>query len=123
MFTNEHHQLIHRVLNTLDPEPFVEHSCFFGGGTLLALAYGEYRTSVDIDFLCSAPFGPIKEHFRNRKPAALGNLQTSEIRVEKDKISFFVIDGSTNLKFEILQEDRIVLENQHLEYPTVYKEK
>jgi hypothetical protein len=27
--------------------------CYFGGGTAMALRYGEYRESVDIDFLVS----------------------------------------------------------------------
>jgi hypothetical protein len=30
-----------------------ENNCLFGGGTAIALRYGEYRESVDIDFLVS----------------------------------------------------------------------
>ncbi|MBM3349738.1 MAG: nucleotidyl transferase AbiEii/AbiGii toxin family protein, partial [Betaproteobacteria bacterium] len=29
------------------------HQCFFGGGTAITLRHGEYRESVDIDFLIS----------------------------------------------------------------------
>lgn len=27
--------------------------CYFGGGTAIVLMYGEYRLSLDVDFLCS----------------------------------------------------------------------
>jgi len=33
-------------------ENLVRCGCLFGGGTALVLQLGEYRESVDIDFLC-----------------------------------------------------------------------
>ena len=48
MFERPHHQRIAQVLLTLDGSLLREHCCLFGGGTAIALCYGEYRESVDI---------------------------------------------------------------------------
>lgn len=53
MFERPHHQRIAHVLATLDADALRQHACLFGGGTCIALRYGEYRESVDIDFLVS----------------------------------------------------------------------
>lgn len=65
MFKRPYHQRIALVLESMNPVLLSEHHCFFGGGTAIALRYGEYRESVDIDFLvsdlasysCSSPNG------------------------------------------------------------------
>ena len=53
MFQREHHRRIARVLEQLDGELLRRHHCLFGGGTAIALLYGEFRESVDLDFLVS----------------------------------------------------------------------
>ena len=53
MFKRLHHRYIARVLNALDAPLLLDNHCLFGGGTAIALRYGEYRESVDIDFLVS----------------------------------------------------------------------
>ena len=53
MFDRPHHQRIAQVLLALNGPLLREHNCLFGGGTAVALRYGEYRESVDIDFLVS----------------------------------------------------------------------
>ncbi len=53
MFERPHHQRIAHVLLSLDGPLLQSHHCLFGGGTAMALRYGEYRESVDIDFLVS----------------------------------------------------------------------
>lgn len=53
MFKREHHQKISEVLKRLDAKILADHACYFGGGTAIALMHGEYRESVDIDFLVS----------------------------------------------------------------------
>ena len=53
MFERPHHQRIAHVLAALDADALRQHACLFGGGTCIALRYGEYRESVDIDFLVS----------------------------------------------------------------------
>jgi len=51
MFERPHHQRIARVLAALNGSLLRHNHCLFGGGTAIALRYGEYRESVDIDFL------------------------------------------------------------------------
>lgn len=53
MFKRPHHQRIAKVLEALDAAVLAGYGVFFGGGTAIALRYGEYRESVDIDFLVS----------------------------------------------------------------------
>jgi hypothetical protein len=53
LFKREHHQKIFEVLQRLDAQVLKNHACYFGGGTAIALMNGEYRESVDIDFLVS----------------------------------------------------------------------
>lgn len=53
MFERPHHQRIAQVLGALNGPLLRENYCLFGGGTAIALRYGEYRESVDIDFLVS----------------------------------------------------------------------
>ena len=53
MFERPHHQRIAHVLLSLNGPLLLAHHCLFGGGTAMALRYGEYRESVDIDFLVS----------------------------------------------------------------------
>jgi len=53
MFTRPHHQKIARVLYQLNAELLRQHHCYFGGGTAVALRYGEFRESIDMDFLVS----------------------------------------------------------------------
>lgn len=53
MFERPFHQRIAQVLGSLNGALLKEHGCLFGGGTVIALRFGEYRESVDIDFLLS----------------------------------------------------------------------
>ena len=53
IFSRPHHQRIAKVLESLDVDLLKAHNYLFAGGTAIALRYGEYRESVDIDFLVS----------------------------------------------------------------------
>ena len=57
MFERPHHQRIAHVLHALDGAALRQYGCLFGGGTCIALRHGEYRESIDIDFLVSDPAG------------------------------------------------------------------
>ena len=56
LFERPHHQRIAQVLSVLNGQLLRENNCLFGGGTVIALRYGEYRESVDIDLYASKPF-------------------------------------------------------------------
>ena len=53
MFQREHHQRLARVLGQLDAAKLRCLNCLFGGGTAIAMRFGEWRESVDLDFLVS----------------------------------------------------------------------
>lgn len=53
MFERPLHQCIAQVLSSLNGPLLKKHGCLFGGGTVIALRFGEYRESVDIYFLVS----------------------------------------------------------------------
>lgn len=79
MFKRTHHQHIASVLEALNADLLLKLRCYFGGGTAIALCHGEYRESVDMDFMTSdatahrelrtlakGPFGAVHEFNANR---------------------------------------------------------
>jgi hypothetical protein len=94
-----------------------EARCFFGGGTQLAMAYGEYRESRDIDFLCAnrAGFRALREQVTQATLGEIvsGTLQLArEVRSDRDGIRTFIEVDGARIKFEILLEARIDLEGK-----------
>jgi hypothetical protein len=107
-----HHRIIAAVLRRMNTDLFVQAQCYFGGGTQLAMALGEYRESRDVDFLCSsrAGFRMLREQVTQRslgellsRPLALAR----DVRADRDGIRTFVDVESARIKFEILLEARI----------------
>lgn len=106
------------MLSSLDAEVLEQHRCYFGGGTAMSLRYGEYRESLDIDFLIAD-----RELFRNMRlltggPHGMDPLVRSackldtlrEIRIDKYGIRTFISSEGMAIKFEIILEDRIALD-------------
>jgi hypothetical protein len=117
MFTRPHHQRIAKVLESLDADLLKQHNCLFAGGTAIALGYGEYRESVDIDFLVSdiASYRYLRNSVREQGLQALmkstdaSQLQTSDTRSDQYGIRTRVFVKGKPIKFEIVLEGRISL--------------
>jgi len=117
MFTRPHHQRIAKMLESLDAALLKRHNCLFSGGTAIALRYGEYRESVDIDFLVSdlASYRYLRNSVREQGLQALmkntdvGQLQTSDVRSDQYGIRSKVFVEGKPIKFEIVLEGRIGL--------------
>jgi hypothetical protein len=117
MFSRPHHQRIAKVLEALDADLLQQHHCLFAGGTAIALRYGEYRESVDIDFLVSdlASYRYLRNSVREQGLQALmkstdaGQLQTSDVRSDQYGIRTKVFVEGKPIKFEIVLEGRIGL--------------
>ena len=116
MFERAHHRDVALVLQALDPGALAQRRCYFGGGTAMALKYGEYRESVDIDFLVSDLAG----YRELRQMLAHGDLQpiaregmkvelARELRADQYGIRTRVRSGESQIKFEIVLEGRIEL--------------
>ncbi len=115
MFERDHHRRIATVLAALDAGVLAAHACWFGGGTAIALRYGEYRESVDIDFLVSdlAGYRALRQLLTG--PAGLGAVvrpgatleQARELRADQYGLRTFVREGGLAIKLEIVLEGRI----------------
>lgn len=120
MFERPHHRRIASVLESLDGPRLRALACLFAGGTAIALRYGEYRESVDIDFLVSNPDG-----YRQLRQSltAGGGLDAllregasplrlaRDIRVDQYGIRTALLVDGERIKFEIVREARIVLDS------------
>lgn len=56
-FRKPHHRLVAHTLNAFNAKFLSEASCFFGGGTHLAMTFGEYRESRTSTFFVPADPG------------------------------------------------------------------
>lgn len=118
MFEREHHRRIAAVLAALDADVLAAHACWFGGGTAMALRYGEYRESVDIDFLVSdlAGYRALRQLLTGAK--GLGALVRAgavltpvrELRADQYGLRTLVREGGLAIKFEIMLEARIAFD-------------
>ena len=120
MFERAHHQRIAQLLLALDGELFRAHHCLFGKGTAIALRYGEYRESVDVDFLVSN-----RDSYRHLRQLARGATDLTpfmraglepftlerEIRTDQYGIRTMVNVSNVPIKFEIILEGRMELES------------
>jgi hypothetical protein len=120
MFDRAHHQRIAQLLLALNGDLFRANHCLFGGGTAIALRYGEYRESVDVDFLVSD-----RDSYRHLRQLARDavNLQpfmrdgvkpfllAREIRTDQYGIRTMVNVSNVPIKFEIILEARMELDS------------
>lgn len=118
MFERAHHQRIAHVLAALDGEVLRAHHCWFGGGTCIALRFGEYRESVDIDFLVSdvAGYRELRQLLTGpqglapiTKSGAMPLVLAREVRADQYGIRTLVQMDRHAIKFEIVREARLAL--------------
>lgn len=117
MFKKEHHLQIATILQSLDSDLLLKHSCLFGGGTSIVLSHAEYRESVDIDFLISDRLGyqALRQMLTEKGIQSIarpGQILTAsrDIRADQYGIRTMLRVTNTDIKFEIIFEGRISLE-------------
>lgn len=119
MFDRPHHQRIAHVLSALNGDVLRAHACWFGGGTCIALRFGEYRESVDIDFLVSDAAGYRELRQLLTGPDALVPITRTgamplqvlgDVRADQYGIRTRVQMDGHAIKFEIVREARLALE-------------
>ncbi len=108
------HRLVWRVLESLNASLLASTNCYFGGGTRIALELGEFRESVDVDFLCSD-----RDGYRTLRNTighnTLGEIFSGgydlirEVRADLYGIRTFLRVDERPVKFEIISEGRISL--------------
>ena len=120
MFKRPHHQRIATVLQSLNRQLLLENRCYFGGGTAITLCYGEFRESVDMDFLVSdlGCYRTLRQLLTGpeginaiRTPEAMALQQQKEIRADQYGLRTTLMVENKPIKFEIILEGRIALED------------
>lgn len=117
MFEREHHRRIATILEALDADLLLAHACLFGGGTAIALRHGEYRESVDIDFLTSNLGGYRTLRQRLTGPDGINAIarartplkQVRDMRADQYGVRTLLKVDGVAIKFEIILEARIAL--------------
>lgn len=111
-----HHQRIYRVLENFNHEFLSTCRAYFGGGTLLALDMGEYRTSNDIDFICplGAGYRQLRNTVSDRSPRILlqpnSLLEIDRFTADQYGMRMAIIVDGVPIKTEIIAEARFELE-------------
>ena len=118
MFERPFHQRIAQVLGAFNGTVLKEHNCLFGGGTVIALRFGEYRESVDIDFLLSdvTRYQSLRQLLKGADginaillPGQPFLTQLRDIRADQYGIRTMISVEGQPIKFEIILEGRIEL--------------
>jgi hypothetical protein len=117
LFERAHHRNVALVLQALNADALAQRHCYFGGGTAMALKYGEYRESVDIDFMVSdlAGYRELRQMLGHAdlQPVTRAGMKIElarDIRADQYGIRTQVRSGDSQIKFEIVLEARIELQ-------------
>lgn len=118
LFEREHHRRIASVLEALDANALATHRCYFGGGTAIALKYGEYRDSVDIGFMVSDKDGYRALRLLATGPPGIQALarpgavlaHSREVRADQYGIRTAVTAFDVAIKLAIVLEARITFD-------------
>ena len=113
-FRRPRHRLVWQMLESLNGDLLARAKCWFGGGTRVAMELGEFRESVDVDFLCENRKGyRILRSTVTR--SSLGDLASRPVELMRDVRAdmygirtFLRVDGQP-VKFEMIFEGRIPL--------------
>ncbi len=104
------------MLEALDAQILEDNACLFGGGTAIALRYGEYRESLDIDFLVSevAGYRALRQRVVAGGVRALARpkaslTQAREVRADQYGVRTLLAVRGAEVKLEIVLEGRISL--------------
>lgn len=116
MYQRTHHRRIWTVLQCLNADLLRDKECYFGGGTAIALAHGEFRESRDIDFLVSdvSSYRDLRAMVKKLGPRSLFagtravHLPDCFSNDEYGIRGWVMVDGHP-IKFELVHEGRISL--------------
>ena len=114
-FRRPAHRKIAEALASMDAARLYRDGCYFGGGTAIVLQNGEYRQSLDVDFLCADMDG-----YRRLRATAVekgvhgffgDDAETvREFRVDQYGLRCVLRWRGQDIRFEVVREARISLE-------------
>lgn len=106
------HARIARLLSKARTGFLHESRCWFGGGTAIVMAHGEYRLSLDVDFLCSSQEGyrALRQAVTAKGSAGIFEepiKQLRDFRCDQYGLRVALEFEGQAIKFEIVREGRI----------------
>lgn len=114
------HAVIARMLRGMRTDLLMEAGCWFAGGTAIVLTHGEYRLSMDVDFLCSS-----RDGYRHLRQAVVRHganaLFADDVRALRDfrcdqyGLRSAVEAEGQHVRVEIVREGRLELEGAYNE--------
>ncbi|MCF6099879.1 nucleotidyl transferase AbiEii/AbiGii toxin family protein [Mesorhizobium muleiense] len=114
-FKRPEHRIIAEALALMDHEFLTANRCWFGGGTAIVMKFGEYRRSLDVDFLCADADGYRELRTRAAERGARAFFPEPVEAVRDFQIDQYGLRTVVRLKgqlikFEIIREGRIQLQ-------------
>ena len=114
-FARPMHNIIAELLASMKQNVLADNKCYFGGGTAIVLSLGEYRQSLDVDFLCADIDG--YRELRNGffEARGIGSLFPGSVKLLRDvhadatSVRLLLEFREQRIKFEIVREARIEL--------------
>ena len=114
-FKKPEHRIIAEALGLMDHRFLTANQCWFGGGTVIVVKFGEYRRSLDVGFLCADADG-----YRELRTCAAEHGVKAFFPYPVEAVRDFQIDryglrtvvrlkGQT-IRFEIIREGRSKLQ-------------
>lgn len=127
-YSKPEHEVIADALRRMNHQMLMDNKCWFGGGTAIVLRLGEYRRSLDVDFLCSDTDGyrELRNALVGQGPKALfpdDIKSVREVLADQYGIRMFLEHRGLPIKFEIVRESRIMVEGEAdpvLQVPTLF---
>ncbi|MEP6566167.1 MAG: nucleotidyl transferase AbiEii/AbiGii toxin family protein [Mesorhizobium sp.] len=114
-FKKPEHRIIAEALGLMDRDFLTTNQCWFGGGTAIVMKFGEYRRSLDVDFLCADADG-----YRKLRTCAVEHGVRAFFPEPVEAVRDFQIDQyglrtvirlkGHAIKFEVIREGRIQLQ-------------
>jgi Nucleotidyl transferase AbiEii toxin, Type IV TA system len=114
-FNRPEHETIAKLLRNIDQDFLLHNRCWFGGGTAIVMTHGEYRLSLDVDFLCSDMLGYRALRSRAVEHGVEGLFGAGveplrDVRADQYGIRAAVKFNDQAIKIEIVREGRISLD-------------
>jgi hypothetical protein len=114
-FKRPEHRIIAKALGLMDREFLTANQCWFGGGTAIVMKLGEYRRSLDVDFLCADADGyrELRTRATERGVRAFFPEPVEAVRdlqIDQYGLRTVVRLEGQLITFEIIREGRIELQ-------------
>ena len=113
-FRRAEHRIIGEALALMDRDLLTANKCWFGGGTAIVMKFGEYRRSLDVDFLCADADGyrelrthAVESGIRAFFPEPVEAVR--DFQIDQYGLRAVVRLQGQPIKFEVIREGRIQL--------------